>query len=90
MAGKRNGNHRVTTEELIQELHRSVDGLAEDGANRADLKLLARPSGTTPKSRSSAPPASPPGPRRSFRPRNSGGRWPGGDGSSSRERGKGS
>jgi uncharacterized protein (TIGR00730 family) len=42
MAGKRNGNHRVTTEELIQELHRSVDGLAEDGANRADLKLLAR------------------------------------------------
>lgn len=35
-------NSRVTVEELIGELHRTVDGLEEDGASRADLKLLAR------------------------------------------------
>ncbi|MEW6720447.1 MAG: LOG family protein [Thermodesulfobacteriota bacterium] len=39
---KRNGSRRVTPDELIQELHRSVDGLAEDGVSRADLKLLSR------------------------------------------------
>ncbi len=38
----RNGNRKVTPDELIQELHRTVDGLAEDGASRADLKLLSR------------------------------------------------
>jgi len=42
MTRKRNGNRRITPDELIQELHRSVDGLAEDGASRADLKLLSR------------------------------------------------
>jgi len=42
MANRRNGNHRITPDELVQELHRSVDGLAEDGASRADLKLLSR------------------------------------------------
>ncbi|MBP2675852.1 MAG: hypothetical protein H6Q84_2692, partial [Deltaproteobacteria bacterium] len=30
MANRRNGNHRITPDELVQELHRSVDGLAED------------------------------------------------------------
>ena len=39
---KRSGNRRVTPDELVQELHRTVDGLAEDGASRADLKLLSR------------------------------------------------
>jgi len=38
--GKR--NRKITPDELVQELHRSVDGLAEDGASRADLKLLSR------------------------------------------------
>ena len=33
---------RVTAEELIAEMHRTVDGLGEDGASRADLKLLSR------------------------------------------------
>ncbi len=44
MARKRegNGNHKVTVEELLQEMRRTVDGLAEDGAGRADLKLLSR------------------------------------------------
>lgn len=44
MAGKRegNGNRNVTVEELLLEMHRTVDGLAEDGAGRADLKLLSR------------------------------------------------
>jgi uncharacterized protein (TIGR00730 family) len=44
MAGNRDGggNHRITVPELIQEMHRTVDGLAEDGASRADLKLLSR------------------------------------------------
>lgn len=35
-------NSRVTVEELIVEMHRTVDGLGEDGASRADLKLLSR------------------------------------------------
>ena len=35
-------NSRVTVEELIGEMHRTVDGLGEDGASRADLKLLSR------------------------------------------------
>jgi uncharacterized protein (TIGR00730 family) len=38
----RNGNRTVTPDELIEEMHRTVDGLAEDGASRADLKLLSR------------------------------------------------
>ncbi|MBP2687608.1 MAG: hypothetical protein H6Q81_2513 [Deltaproteobacteria bacterium] len=44
MAGRRegNGNRKVTVEELLQEMHRTVDGLAEDGAGRANLKLLSR------------------------------------------------
>ena len=33
---------RVTVEELIDEMHRTVDGLAEDVARRADLKLISR------------------------------------------------
>jgi uncharacterized protein (TIGR00730 family) len=33
---------RVTVEELIAEMHRTVDGLEEDGATRADRKLLSR------------------------------------------------
>jgi len=32
----------VTVEELLVEMHRSVDGFGEDGASRADLKLLSR------------------------------------------------
>ncbi len=39
---KRSGSRKVTPDELVQELHRTVDGLAEDGASRADLKLLSR------------------------------------------------
>jgi len=35
-------NSRVTVEELIDEMHDTVDGLREDGASRADLKLLSR------------------------------------------------
>src|SRR5512134_1776922 len=44
MAKVRNGgrNSRVTVEVLLDEMHRTVDGLGEDGANRADLKLLSR------------------------------------------------
>lgn len=38
----RNGTRKVTPDELIEEMHRTVDGLAEDGASRADLKLLSR------------------------------------------------
>jgi uncharacterized protein (TIGR00730 family) len=40
----RNGrrNSRLTEEELIGEMHRTVDGLGEDGAGRADLKILSR------------------------------------------------
>lgn len=41
-ASKRGGNRKVTTDMLVQELHRTVDGLADDGASRADLKLLSR------------------------------------------------
>jgi len=33
---------KVTSSELIQELHQTVDGMAEDGTSRADLKLLSR------------------------------------------------
>jgi len=33
---------RGTVEELLDEMRRSVDGLREDGASRADLKLLSR------------------------------------------------
>ena len=33
---------RVTVEELLDEMHRTVDGLGKDGASRADLKLLSR------------------------------------------------
>jgi uncharacterized protein (TIGR00730 family) len=33
---------RVTVEELLDEMHRSIDGLGKDGASRADLKLLSR------------------------------------------------
>jgi len=33
---------RVSAEELIREMHRTVDGLGEDGTGRADLKLLSR------------------------------------------------
>jgi hypothetical protein len=39
---ERIANRRVSSEELIAELHRTVDGLAEDGADRGDLKILAR------------------------------------------------
>ena len=35
-------NSRVTVEELIGEMHRTVDGLGKDGRGRADLKLLSR------------------------------------------------
>ncbi len=35
-------NSRVSVEELIDEMHATVDGLGEDGASRADLKLLSR------------------------------------------------
>ncbi len=33
---------KVTRDELIAEMHRTVDRLAEDGADRGDIKLLAR------------------------------------------------
>jgi hypothetical protein len=39
---ERGRNSRVTVEELIGEMHRTVDGLAGDGTGRADLKLLSR------------------------------------------------
>jgi hypothetical protein len=44
MRGKREriANRKVSSEELIAELHQAVDGLAEDGADRGDLKILAR------------------------------------------------
>ena len=35
-------NSRVTVEELLGEMHGTVDGLREDGTSRADLKLLSR------------------------------------------------
>jgi uncharacterized protein (TIGR00730 family) len=38
----RDGDRKVTPDELILEMHRTIDGLAEDGASRADLKLLSR------------------------------------------------
>jgi uncharacterized protein (TIGR00730 family) len=41
-SAKRNGNRRITSDELVQELHRTVDALAVDGTSRADLKLLSR------------------------------------------------
>ena len=39
--GMENGR-KVTADELIAEMHRTVDRLAEDGADRGDIKLLAR------------------------------------------------
>lgn len=39
---ERPANRRVSPEELIAELHQAVEGLAEDGADRGDLKILAR------------------------------------------------
>ena len=39
---ERGRNSRVTVEELIGEMHRTVDGLVGDGTGRADLKLLSR------------------------------------------------
>ncbi len=45
MAVVRNGrdaNRKVTVEELLGEMHRTVDGLGADGAGRADMKLLSR------------------------------------------------
>jgi hypothetical protein len=38
----RNAIRKVSSEELIAELHQTVDGLAEDGTDRGDLKILAR------------------------------------------------
>ena len=38
----RRRNSRVTVEELIDEMHDTIDGLGEDGTGRADLKLLSR------------------------------------------------
>ncbi len=35
-------SRKVTADELIAEMHRTVDRLAEDGADRGDIKLLAR------------------------------------------------
>jgi uncharacterized protein (TIGR00730 family) len=35
-------SRRLTAERLVEDLHRTVDGLAADGADRGDLKLLAR------------------------------------------------
>ena len=39
---ERPAGRRVSSEELIAELHQAVDGLAEDRADRGDLKILAR------------------------------------------------
>ncbi|MCL1926817.1 MAG: LOG family protein [Syntrophorhabdaceae bacterium] len=36
------GHRKITSAELIRELHRTVDGIAEDGISRGDLKLLSR------------------------------------------------
>jgi N-acetylglucosamine kinase-like BadF-type ATPase len=33
---------KVTPNQLIAEMHRTVDRLAEDGADRGDIKILAR------------------------------------------------
>ena len=41
-ARKGGRNSRVTIEELVAEMHGTVDGLGEDGTGRADLKLLSR------------------------------------------------
>lgn len=38
----RAANRRVSPEELISELRQTVEGLAEDGADRGDLKILTR------------------------------------------------
>lgn len=35
-------NRKITSDQLIQEMHRTVDRLAEDGADRGDIKILAR------------------------------------------------
>jgi uncharacterized protein (TIGR00730 family) len=44
MGGKREGmaNRRVSPGELLTELRQTVEGLAEDGADRGDLKILTR------------------------------------------------
>ena len=44
MRGKRErpANHKVSSEELLAGLRQTVEGLAEDGADRGDLKILAR------------------------------------------------
>ncbi|GAB4227884.1 MAG: TIGR00730 family Rossman fold protein [Deltaproteobacteria bacterium] len=44
MANRRlgDGNRKVTVEELLRGMHRTIDGLGEDGAGRGDLKLLSR------------------------------------------------
>lgn len=44
MAKVRDGGRksRVSVEGLLDEMHNTVDGLGEDGANRADLKMLSR------------------------------------------------
>jgi uncharacterized protein (TIGR00730 family) len=39
---ERAANRKITSEELISELHQTVDGLREDVADRGDLKILAR------------------------------------------------
>ena len=33
---------KITPDQLIAEMHRTVDRLAEDGADRGDIKILAR------------------------------------------------
>ncbi|MCL2001758.1 MAG: cytochrome D ubiquinol oxidase subunit II, partial [Planctomycetes bacterium] len=38
----KHNSRKVTSGELIQELHRTVDGMAKDGISRANLKLLSR------------------------------------------------
>src|SRR3989304_24846 len=40
--GGRRANHKVSSEELLAGLRQSVEGLAEDGADRGALKILAR------------------------------------------------
>ncbi len=35
-------DRKVTPDQLIEEMHRTVDRLAEDGADRGDIKILAR------------------------------------------------
>jgi len=39
---ERRWNSRVTVDELVGEMHSTVEGLVEDGTGRADLKLLSR------------------------------------------------